>query len=75
LSIIAASFVTYSATLGLGKHTALVAEKYGPEILVKTAYWQILGYRECVFRREGIADKYKRSTSVSGQPSILIMSD
>ncbi|KIW01184.1 uncharacterized protein PV09_07466 [Verruconis gallopava] len=43
-SIIAAAFVSYSVTLGLGRHTQVVVEEFGPDRLVKTAYWQILGF-------------------------------
>jgi hypothetical protein len=45
LSIIAAAFVSYSVTLGLGRHTAAVIAEHGQERLALTAYWQILGYR------------------------------
>ncbi|KFY43096.1 hypothetical protein V495_04169 [Pseudogymnoascus sp. VKM F-4514 (FW-929)] len=44
LSIIAAAFVSYSVTLGLGRHTAAVIADHGTERLVLTAKWQILGY-------------------------------
>ncbi|KAJ6098360.1 hypothetical protein N7499_002734 [Penicillium canescens] len=44
LSIIAAAFVSYSVTLGLGRHTAAVIAEHGQERLALTAYWQILGY-------------------------------
>lgn len=46
MSIIAAAFVSYSVTLGLGRHTEAVIAEYGPERLVLTAKWQILGYRK-----------------------------
>ncbi|KAJ5370133.1 uncharacterized protein N7496_006225 [Penicillium cataractarum] len=44
LSIIATSFVSYSVTLGLGRHTAAVVAEHGMERYVQTAYWQILGF-------------------------------
>ncbi|KAL4902914.1 hypothetical protein BDW74DRAFT_180213 [Aspergillus multicolor] len=44
LSIIAAALVSYSVTLGLGRHTAAVIAEHGIERVSKTAYWQILGY-------------------------------
>ncbi|KAK8070077.1 hypothetical protein PG994_006693 [Apiospora phragmitis] len=45
LSIIASAFVSYSVTLGFGRHTIAVAmEPDGPERLVSTAMWQQLGY-------------------------------
>ncbi|KAE8143757.1 hypothetical protein BDV38DRAFT_289629 [Aspergillus pseudotamarii] len=44
LSIIATAFVSYSVTLGLGRHTAAVIAEHGMERYVKTAYWQILGF-------------------------------
>ncbi|KAK8044324.1 hypothetical protein PG993_004348, partial [Apiospora rasikravindrae] len=45
LSIIASAFVSYSVTLGFGRHTIAVAmEPDGPERLVNTAMWQQLGY-------------------------------
>jgi len=43
-SIIAAAFVSYSVTLGLGRHTEAVVAAHGKERLVLTAYWQIVGY-------------------------------
>ncbi|KAK8097198.1 hypothetical protein PG999_013142 [Apiospora kogelbergensis] len=50
LSIIASAFVSYSVTLGFGRHTIAVAiESDGPERLVNTAMWQQLGYREFPF--------------------------
>jgi hypothetical protein len=45
LSVIAAAFVSYSITLGLGRHTAAVLADHGAERLVLTAKWQVLGYR------------------------------
>ncbi|KAL4946433.1 hypothetical protein BDV06DRAFT_182541 [Aspergillus oleicola] len=44
LSIIAAALVSYSVTLGLGKHTAAVVAEHGMERVTKTAKWQILGF-------------------------------
>ncbi|KAB8272860.1 hypothetical protein BDV30DRAFT_227064 [Aspergillus minisclerotigenes] len=44
LSIIATAFVSYSVTLGLGRHTAAVIAEHGMERYVQTAYWQILGF-------------------------------
>ncbi|KAL4800799.1 hypothetical protein BDV19DRAFT_383820 [Aspergillus venezuelensis] len=44
LSIIAAALVSYSVTLGLGRHTAAVVAEHGMERVTKTAYWQILGF-------------------------------
>ncbi|KAF9249454.1 hypothetical protein DTO013E5_2728 [Penicillium roqueforti] len=44
LSIIAMALVSYSATLGLGRHTATVVAEYGIERYEKSAYWQIIGF-------------------------------
>ncbi|KAL4862147.1 hypothetical protein BDV12DRAFT_203329 [Aspergillus spectabilis] len=44
LSIIAAAFVSYSVTLGLGRHTAAVIADHGPERVTLTSKWQILGF-------------------------------
>ncbi|KAK8053206.1 hypothetical protein PG996_012507 [Apiospora saccharicola] len=45
MSIIASAFVSYSVTLGFGRHTIAVAmEPDGPGRLVNTAMWQQLGY-------------------------------
>ncbi|KAL5003013.1 hypothetical protein BDV10DRAFT_64999 [Aspergillus recurvatus] len=44
LSIIAAALVSYSVTLGLGRHTAAVMAEHGMERVSMTAKWQILGY-------------------------------
>ncbi|OGM44716.1 hypothetical protein ABOM_007358 [Aspergillus bombycis] len=44
LSIIATTFVSYSVTLGLGRHTAAVIAEHGMERYVKTAFWQIMGF-------------------------------
>ncbi|KAF1814598.1 hypothetical protein P152DRAFT_280903 [Eremomyces bilateralis CBS 781.70] len=44
LSIIAAAFVSYSVTLGLGRHTAAVIADHGADGVVLTAKWQILGF-------------------------------
>lgn len=43
-SIIAAAFVSYSVTLGLGRHTQAILLVHGKERLVATAKWQILGF-------------------------------
>ncbi|KAL4807932.1 hypothetical protein BDV18DRAFT_159141 [Aspergillus unguis] len=44
LSIIAAALVSYSVTLGLGRHTAAVIRDYGTDRVAMTSKWQILGY-------------------------------
>ncbi|KAL4757607.1 uncharacterized protein BDW70DRAFT_171151 [Aspergillus foveolatus] len=44
LSIIAVALVSYSVTLGLGRHTAAVVAEYGMERVSTTSKWQILGY-------------------------------
>ncbi|KAL4949631.1 hypothetical protein BDW69DRAFT_173915, partial [Aspergillus filifer] len=44
LSIIAAALVSYSVTLGLGRHTAAVIAEHGMERVTKTTYWQTLGF-------------------------------
>ncbi|RDW78947.1 uncharacterized protein DSM5745_05799 [Aspergillus mulundensis] len=44
LSIIAAALVSYSVTLGLGRHTAAVIAEHGIERVSLTSRWQILGY-------------------------------
>ncbi|KAL4978279.1 hypothetical protein BDW66DRAFT_130698 [Aspergillus desertorum] len=44
LSIIAAALVSYSVTLGLGRHTAAVVAEHGMERVSMTSKWQILGY-------------------------------
>ncbi|KAK8880185.1 hypothetical protein PGQ11_001479 [Apiospora arundinis] len=45
LSIIASSFVSYSVSLGFGRHTiAVFMEPDGPERLVTTAMWQQLAF-------------------------------
>lgn len=44
LSIIATALVSYSVTLGFGRHTAAVVAEYGMERYEKTAYWQILAF-------------------------------
>ncbi|KAJ5870390.1 hypothetical protein N7455_005331 [Penicillium solitum] len=44
LSIIATAFVSYSVTLGLGRHTATVVAEYGIERYEKSAYWQIVAF-------------------------------
>ncbi|KAJ5963833.1 uncharacterized protein N7479_003709 [Penicillium vulpinum] len=44
LSIIATALVSYSVTLGLGRHTATVVAEYGIERYEKSAYWQIIGF-------------------------------
>ncbi|CAI7616447.1 unnamed protein product [Penicillium palitans] len=44
LSIIATAFVSYSVTLGLGRHTATVVAEYGIERYEKSAYWQIIAF-------------------------------
>jgi hypothetical protein len=44
-SILAAALVTYSVTLGLGRHTAAVVAEFGQERLTLSTKWQILGYR------------------------------
>ncbi|KAI9375456.1 hypothetical protein BJX61DRAFT_549351 [Aspergillus egyptiacus] len=49
LSIIAAALVSYSVTLGLGRHTAAVVADHGMDRVTLTAKWQILGYRSFSF--------------------------
>ncbi|KAJ5542362.1 hypothetical protein N7461_008365 [Penicillium sp. DV-2018c] len=44
LSIIATAFVSYSATLGLGRHTAAVIAEHGVEGYEKATFWQILAF-------------------------------
>jgi len=44
LSIIAAALVSYSVTLGLGRHSAAVLAEYGTERLEMTQKLQILGF-------------------------------
>ncbi|KAL3429517.1 hypothetical protein BDV09DRAFT_190045 [Aspergillus tetrazonus] len=44
LSIIAAALVSYSVTLGLGRHTAAVVAEHGMERVSTASRWQILGY-------------------------------
>ncbi|KAJ5559439.1 hypothetical protein N7513_001838 [Penicillium frequentans] len=44
LSITATAFVSYSVTLGLGRHTAAVVAEYGIERYEKAAYWQIIAF-------------------------------
>ncbi|KAL4770668.1 hypothetical protein BDW60DRAFT_208764 [Aspergillus nidulans var. acristatus] len=44
LSIIAAALVSYSVTLGLGRHTAAVVAEHGMEKVSTTSKWQILEY-------------------------------
>ncbi|KAL6228725.1 hypothetical protein BDW75DRAFT_226373 [Aspergillus navahoensis] len=44
LSIIAAALVSYSVTLGLGRHTAAVIADHGQERVTLTKKWQILGF-------------------------------
>ncbi|KAL4733743.1 hypothetical protein BDV11DRAFT_209987 [Aspergillus similis] len=44
LSIIAAALVSYSVTLGLGRHTAAVVAEHGLERVIMASKWQILGY-------------------------------
>jgi hypothetical protein len=44
LSIIATAFVSYSVTLGFGRHTAAVVAEHGMERYQKTAYWQIVAF-------------------------------
>ncbi|OKP14525.1 hypothetical protein PENSUB_13877 [Penicillium subrubescens] len=44
LSIIATAFVSYSVTLGLGRHAAAVVAQHGMERYEQTAYWQIIAY-------------------------------
>ncbi|KAJ5171339.1 uncharacterized protein N7500_004122 [Penicillium coprophilum] len=44
LSVIATAFVSYSVTLGLGRHTATVVSEYGIERYEQSAYWQIIAY-------------------------------
>ncbi|KAL4784455.1 hypothetical protein BJX76DRAFT_220143 [Aspergillus varians] len=45
LSVIAAALVSYSVTLGLGRHTAAVVAAHGIDRVTLTARYQILGYR------------------------------
>ncbi|PLB54861.1 hypothetical protein P170DRAFT_323097, partial [Aspergillus steynii IBT 23096] len=49
LSIIATALVSYSVTLGLGRHTAAVIAEHGVERTVMTAKWQIMGFRAFSF--------------------------
>ncbi|RAH50718.1 uncharacterized protein BO95DRAFT_438481 [Aspergillus brunneoviolaceus CBS 621.78] len=44
LSIIAAAFVSYAVTLGLGRHTAAVIADHGTDRYVQTAKWQIIAF-------------------------------
>ncbi|KAK1144215.1 hypothetical protein N8T08_005628 [Aspergillus melleus] len=44
LSIVATAFVSYSVTLGLGRHTAAVIAEHGMERTAMTAKWQIIGF-------------------------------
>ncbi|OOQ88225.1 hypothetical protein PEBR_14369 [Penicillium brasilianum] len=44
LSIIATAFVSYSVTLGLGRHAAAVIAEHGIERYELSAYWQIIAY-------------------------------
>ncbi|KGO77009.1 hypothetical protein PITC_004300 [Penicillium italicum] len=44
LSIIATAFVSYSVTLGLGRHTATIVAEHGIKRYEQTAYWQIMGF-------------------------------
>ncbi|KAL4921360.1 hypothetical protein BDW62DRAFT_219511 [Aspergillus aurantiobrunneus] len=44
LSIIAAALVSYSVTLGLGRHTAAVVAEHGMDRVAQASRWQILGY-------------------------------
>ncbi|OJJ99211.1 hypothetical protein ASPACDRAFT_43874 [Aspergillus aculeatus ATCC 16872] len=44
LSIIAAAFVSYAVTLGLGRHTAAVIADHGIDRYVQTAKWQIIAF-------------------------------
>ncbi|KAJ5501177.1 hypothetical protein N7453_005994 [Penicillium expansum] len=44
LSIIATAFVSYSVTLGLGRHTATVVAEHGIKRYEQAAYWQIMGF-------------------------------
>ncbi|KAJ6124150.1 hypothetical protein N7471_011467 [Penicillium samsonianum] len=44
LSIIATALVSYSVTLGLGRHTATVIAEYGIKRYEQTAYWQIIAF-------------------------------
>ncbi|PYI03679.1 hypothetical protein BO78DRAFT_374496 [Aspergillus sclerotiicarbonarius CBS 121057] len=55
LSIIAAAFVSYSVTLGLGRHTAAVIAEHGMERYVLTAKWQIIAFRAYSFPNISIA--------------------
>ncbi|OJJ88711.1 uncharacterized protein ASPGLDRAFT_42285 [Aspergillus glaucus CBS 516.65] len=44
LSIIATALVSYSVTLGLGRHTAAVIVEHGMEGTIMTARWQIIAF-------------------------------
>ncbi|KAJ6017399.1 hypothetical protein N7451_000778 [Penicillium sp. IBT 35674x] len=44
LSIIATAFVSYSVTLGLGRHTAAVVAEYGFSRYETVAFWQIIAF-------------------------------
>ncbi|PLN85529.1 hypothetical protein BDW42DRAFT_183028 [Aspergillus taichungensis] len=44
LSIVATAMVSYSVTLGFGRHTAAVVAEHGMARTVKTAKWQILAF-------------------------------
>ncbi|KAL3459298.1 hypothetical protein BJX64DRAFT_301489 [Aspergillus heterothallicus] len=55
LSIIAAAFVSYSVTLGIGRHTAAVIAEHGVDRVTLTSYWQVLGYRSYSFPNISIA--------------------
>ncbi|PYI15647.1 hypothetical protein BO99DRAFT_467685 [Aspergillus violaceofuscus CBS 115571] len=55
LSIIAAAFVSYAVTLGLGRHTAAVIADHGTDRYVQTAKWQIIAFRAFSFPNISIA--------------------
>ncbi|KAJ5881366.1 uncharacterized protein N7529_000038 [Penicillium soppii] len=44
ISIIATAFVSYSVTLGLGRHTSAVVAEHGIERYEQTAFWQIIAF-------------------------------
>ncbi|RMJ28491.1 hypothetical protein PHISP_00618 [Aspergillus sp. HF37] len=44
LSIIATAIVSYSVTLGFGRHTAAVIAEHGLERTATTAFWQIVAF-------------------------------
>lgn len=44
LSIIATTFVSYSSSLGLGRHSIAVITESGMEGYSKAAFWQVIAF-------------------------------